>query len=66
MNKVIIIFISIFIIYMVEGKIIDKKMKKGVVDFCVLVYDKDLGLDDFLGIVVIDKEGVFKFSFDVF
>ena len=64
MNKAITISTSISTTYMVEGKIIDKKTKKGVVDLRVFVYDKDPVLDDFLGIAVTDKEGVFKLSFD--
>ena len=68
MNKAITITISTT--YTVEGTIIDKRTKNGVVDLHVLVYDKDLGIsesprsDDFLGIAVTDTKGVFKLSFD--
>ena len=66
MNKAITITISTT--YTVEGTIIDKMTKNGVVDLHVLVYDKDLEKyprsDDFLGIAVTDTKGVFKLSFD--
>ena len=64
MNKAITISTTISTTYMVEGTIIDKKTKKGVVDLRVLVYDEDPGLDDFLGIAVTNENGVFQLSFD--
>ena len=64
MNKAITISTTISTTYMVEGTIIDKKTKKGVVDLRVLVYDEDPGLDDLLGIAVTNENGVFQLSFD--
>ncbi|MDE5107748.1 MAG: hypothetical protein O4808_11995, partial [Trichodesmium sp. St17_bin3_1_1] len=64
MNKAITISTTISTTYMVEGTIIDKKTKKGVVDLRVLVYDEDPGSDDFLGIAVTNENGVFQLSFD--
>lgn len=51
--------------YIVEGMVLDKETKKGILDLHVLVYDKDdITRDDFLGIGVTDIEGRFAVSFD--
>lgn len=51
--------------YTVTGTVKDVNNNKGVVNLQVLVYDKDpIGEDDFLGIAMTDKDGVFRLSFE--
>lgn len=50
--------------YTVTGTVTNQANNEGVVDLHVLVYDKDLIHDDFLGIAVTDKTGTFTISFD--
>jgi hypothetical protein len=48
--------------YTVSGTV--KKDNTGVLDLHVEVYDKDIIMDDFLGIGVTDSSGTFRVSFD--
>ena len=50
--------------YTVSGTVTNIKTKKGILDLHVLVYDKDIGRDDFLAIGVTDNEGRFSVQFD--
>ncbi|MFT4698584.1 MAG: hypothetical protein ACI9SJ_001735 [Flavobacteriaceae bacterium] len=51
-------------IYTVTGTVKNKDNNEGIEDLHVLVYDKDLLSDDFLGIGVTDASGTFSLSFD--
>jgi hypothetical protein len=50
--------------YTVVGTIKSKENNEGVDDLHVLVYDKDILKEDFLGIAVTDAQGMFSLSFD--
>ena len=50
--------------YTVTGTVKNKDNNEGIEDLHVLVYDKDILEDDFLGIAVTDAQGVFSLSFD--
>ncbi len=51
-------------LYVVSGTVKNEKGGLGVPDLHVLVYDKDLLKDDFLGICVTDKQGAFSLQFE--
>lgn len=51
-------------IYTVTGTVTNIANNEGVEDLHVIVYDKDIIGDDFLGIGVTDKQGVWSVSFD--
>lgn len=50
--------------YTVTGTVRNQADNEGVADLRVLVYDQDIAIDDFLGIGVTNKEGVFEVTFD--
>ncbi len=50
--------------FTVEGTVINKLNKQGILDLHVLVYDKDRLRDDFLGIGITDANGKFSLEFD--
>ncbi len=50
--------------YTVQGTVKNKADDKGIADLHVLVYDKDLVFDDFLGVGVTNDKGSFSVSFD--
>lgn len=50
--------------YTIVGNVKYKENNEGIEDLHVLVYDKDLLNDDFLGIGVTDASGTFSLSFD--
>lgn len=49
--------------FTVKGVVNNQATQEGVVDLHVLVYDKDVLRDDFLGIAVTDPTGAFSLSF---
>ena len=52
--------------YTVTGTVLNIDTNEGILDLHVLIYDKDkISKDDFLGIGITDKNGVFSVTFDV-
>lgn len=51
-------------VYTIQGTVINKANNQNVADLHVIVYDKDLLKDDFLGIGVTAPDGSFEVSFD--
>lgn len=51
-------------LFTIEGTVTNIANNEGVVDLQVLVYDKDVFKDDFLGIGVTDTSGKFSITFD--
>ncbi len=50
--------------YTISGTVKMKDTNAGILDLHVLVYDKDVVFDDFLGIGVTDRSGAFSVSFE--
>ena len=50
--------------YTLTGTVKNQANNEGILDLHVLVYDKDILRDDFLGIAVTDANGVFSLSFE--
>ncbi len=51
-------------IYQISGKVINKQTEKGIPDLRIEAWDKDLVIDDLLGVATSDENGAFTIKFD--
>ena len=51
-------------VYTLSGRVIDRATRLGVAGVRVEAWDKDFGLDDYLGWAITRSDGAFSISFD--